>query len=70
MIREVQVRRRGNSVGGSVFFEAIASEDVTMEEVREAQSKAGYDPRGYGGPWAFRFREDGKVTWNCAASAD
>lgn len=72
-ITDVLVDRRGNSIGGVVRFRGHCDHSPSLDEVSEAQGKAGYHPLGYGGPNNVRSEPDGEgfvVTWTCYASAD
>jgi len=67
----VKTRRAGNS---NVYFSGESDAPPTDAEVGEAQSRAGYSPWGYGGPWGVQtFEREGGgyvTTWRCAASCD
>lgn len=57
-----------------VHFKVSANRELSFEEVRDLQIKAGYHPAGYSGPWDIRreTEPDGTIThhWACAASCD
>lgn len=64
----------GSRVRDSVHFMAESSSEITPEIAKEAQTKLGYMPAGYGFD-GFKVVRDAillryKATWTCSASCD
>ncbi len=68
------VRKTGNGISGRILFEAISQEPITKDDVALIQTKLGYHPAGYDGPWIANINNEsieGYITsWTCSTSCD
>lgn len=65
--------RRGNSIAGRIYFRTLFETEPSHDDIVNAQTRMGYDPGGYDGPWGVlleRTEEGWEARWGCAASCD
>ena len=65
------VERRGHDISGRIHFYTCTKEKI--KDLASLQSKLGYSPCGYDGPWTKSIEEvKGKFIthWTCSASCD
>jgi len=68
------VHKEGYGPSGRIKFQATSPSPINSRQARQEQTRLGYDPRGYDGPFCFHC-EKGKdglylASWSCAASCD
>lgn len=70
----IEKTRTGNGIAGRIKFVVKFDHEPTRDDVVTAQTKLGYSPFGYAGPWHVVTEKtaDGKyrTTWTCSASCD
>lgn len=73
----IDIMRTGSGVGDKVTFSLNIADllvrgvelNSILKVVVEEQTKAGYHPKGFGGPHAVKIKQN-ELSWYCYASSD